>query len=202
MRCPSCLTVLQGAVEACPDCGFTLATLDKKFGTVPKNFRSLTDYSGLYTGSEQNLLEKKLIEAERFFPGLYLSVMSMEVHPSFKPREYLFWLVNRCHFSPMETRMERNFSVVLFFDSASRTVLLTTGYGLEKALPEDKLQVILNAALPDFHHEHFYRGTIGILQEVRRHLKIYCSTGYPAEAPELKTAVQLGHEAKTQEDLF
>ncbi len=202
MRCPSCLTILQEAVEACPGCGFTLAALDKKFGTVPKNFRHLTDYSSLFTETGRTLLEKKLIETERVFPGLYLSVLSMEVHSGFKPREYLFWLMNRCYFSPMEVRKERNFSIVLFFDSMSRTVFLTTGYGLQKALPEDQLQTILNAALPHFQKEDFYLGSTVILREVWRHLKTYCSTGYPEEAPELKTSTQIGNEIQLKGDLF
>ena len=199
MRCPSCLAVLQAPADACPACGFSLAALDKKFGTVPKNYRYITDVALYFDQRERDTIEKKLAEIERNFPGLYLSVMTMEVHHGFKPREYLFWLMNRCQFAPRDCRLERSFSLVLFFDSGSRTVSLTTGYALERSLSEEVLQTILDAAIPQFKKDHFLRGTIAILDDLKSHLKRFCSEGRGDLPATLKSRVEV---AKKPEDLF
>lgn len=199
MRCPSCLAILQEPVDACPACGFTLAALDKKFGTVPKNYRFVTDLALYFEQRERDTIEKKLADIERSFPGLYISVMTMEVHPGFKPREYLFWLMNRCQFAPRDCRLERSFALVLFFDSSSRTILLTTGYALERSLPEEVLQTILDAAIPHFKKENFHRGTMAILDDVKHHLKRFCSAGLSEPPATLKSR---GEVTKKPEDLF
>ena len=171
MRCPSCLTPLEESAPACPTCGFTLATLDRKFGTVPKVDRFVTDFVPYFSARESARLEGKIARLERSFPGLYVSVITMEVRSLFSPREYLFWLMNRCRFSPTDCRLERSFAVVLFFDATSRQVLLTTGYALEATLPEPILANILERALPYFKGGNFYGGTRRILVQLRRHLK-------------------------------
>ena len=186
-------------MEACPKCGFTLAALDKRFGTVPKNYRFMTDLALYFEQRERDTIEKTLTDIERNFPGLYISVMTMEVHPGFKPREYLFWLMNRCQFAPRDCRLDRSFSLVLFFDSSSRTVLLTTGYALERSLSEEVLQTILESAIPHFRKESFLRGTIAVLDDVKRHLKRSSSEGLSELPAILKSR---GEVAPKPEDLF
>ena len=199
MRCPSCLILFEESAEVCPNCQFTLAPLDKKFGTVPKMFRYLTDFASYFTKKEQETLEKKIAKLERNFPGLHLSIVTVEVHHRFKPREYLFWLMNRCYFTPMDSPMEKSFSIVLFFDSASRSVFLTTGYGLHSALPEEKLEAILEVALPYYQRENFYTGTVSLLQVIKRHLRKYCSNGR-TDTTAVKDAPK--NQLKPAEELF
>ncbi len=200
MRCPSCLAQFANPVDSCSTCGFALGALDKKFGTVPRNFRHITDDSAFFETNEHAALEKRMVEIERNFPGLNLTIVTMEVHPQFNPREYLFWLVNRCQFSPMKSRLENSFVVVLFFDSQSRTVFLTTGLGLHAALPEEKLDEILQTALPAFSKERFFEGTTAVLNGIRRQLLQFCSGR--AQSPAVEKSAGLQTALKPAEETF
>jgi hypothetical protein len=174
MHCPSCLTRLHDSARECQNCGFTLGALDLKFGTVPKTFTHLSDWSSFFTEQERLSLDKHLTRLEHSFEGLHVAVVTMEVDPRFSPREYLFWMMNRCGFTPLAARLERCFSFVLFFESNSRTAFLSTGYGLNAAFPEEELSRMLEAAAPHFKKEQFYRGTTIILRHARRRLRAYC----------------------------
>jgi len=189
MRCPSCLKDLQGASDACAECGFTLARLDIKFGTVPKTFRPLTDYTRLFTAREAAALKKAMTLLEQRFPGLCLSLIAMEANPSFNVRVYLFWLMNRCKLSPMGSHFEENFSLIIFLDATSRSVLLSTGYGLHTALPEESLQRLADLAANHFRAGHFRRGTTILLREIELQLRSYCKKRLRMPVDELPASV-------------
>jgi hypothetical protein len=163
-------------------------------------FRYLTDIAGYFNKNERLFLDKRLAATERQFPGLYLSIMTMEVFRLFKPREYLFWLMNRCNFSPMENRYENSFCLVIFFDAQSKTVLISTSYGLQEALPEEMLEKIISLAKPFLEKENFYEGTMTILTEIKRQLKSFCLTGHAEQIPE--SQLQTSRNLKPVEEMF
>lgn len=166
MRCPSCLNSIEESVDACPQCNFSTLGLDKRFGTVPKINRYVTDLSSIFTLRQERVLQQQIERLERSFIGLHLAIVTMDVHRRFKPREYLFWLTNRCNFCPIDSREERSLFIVLFFDTASRTALLTTGYGLHTIIPEEKLEAALGYGLPHFKKNRLYQGSVAVFKAV------------------------------------
>jgi len=171
MRCPSCLNPIEESVDACPHCHFSILGLDKRFGTVPRINRYITDLSSLFTERQERLLIQQIVRMERSFIGLHLAIVTMDVHRRFKPREYLFWLTNRCRFCPIDSREERSLFIVLFFDTASRTALLTTGYRLHATCSEEHLQSALATGLPEFKKNRIYHGSVAVFKAVAGLLK-------------------------------
>lgn len=187
MRCPSCLTPATESLPECPQCRLSLAKLDRKFGTIPKHPRYLTDLGSLFELKEAAQLEKKIQAFERKFTGCYFSVVTTRLQPRMNPREYVFWLFNRCRFSPLEARLERNFSVVLFIDMNTGTAILTTGFGLEEHFPETELQEMVDKALPHFGRRDFLGGSLMILKDLGSRLKGKCRRSSTKRQPQRAT---------------
>ena len=146
MRCPSCQALFSVPPPKCPQCGLTLAELDRKFGIVPLYSRYLTDRSERLSLRDASKLREALRLFGRKFPQLLFSVVLMDLRPRAPVAEYAFWLINRARFSEFQATGPRNFELLLVIDPGAKEAALITGYGLENFVAEEDLEATLNAA--------------------------------------------------------
>jgi uncharacterized membrane protein YgcG len=134
----------------CPQCGLTLAELDRKFGIVPLYSRYLTDRTERLSLRDASKVREALRLFGRKFPQLLFSVVLMDLRPRAPVAEYAFWLINRARFSEFQATGSRNFELLLVIDPGAKEAALITGYGLENFVAEEDLEAALNAARPGF----------------------------------------------------
>lgn len=150
MRCPSCRAPFSAPPPKCPQCGLTLAELDRKFGIVPLYSRHLTDRTERLSLRDASKLREALRLFGQKFPQLLFSVVLMDLRPRAPVAEYAFWLINRACFSEFQATGPRNFELLLVIDPGAKEAALITGYGLENFVAEEDLEATLNAARPGF----------------------------------------------------
>lgn len=176
MRCPSCLTLVAEPVPECPACGMSLAKLDAKFKTIPRHLRFITDHIPLFSAEEHEALAKQIETLERRYVGLHVSLMTLELPPNTNLREYMFWLFNRCRFSPADAILAHNYSVVIVIDATSGTVFMSTGFGFEQWIQDEDLQAMLDAAIPQLSQHRLADGCKTILNKLTTKIEAICAT--------------------------
>ena len=190
MKCPSCGNRLDAPAALCPTCKFTLRRLDTTFGTVPLHSRYLTDRASSLTVGEVRRLRKLLERFEKKFPQSVFSVFVTDLPAGVNVREFAFWLANRAHFGSVEAVGGENFDLLLVIEADTRNAALTVGYGLEKFILEDDLNVALTAALPALRNRELERGIQLCIEEMTRQL-IDISKAVTS-VPETESAVVAG----------
>ncbi|HEY5895656.1 MAG TPA: TPM domain-containing protein [Chthoniobacterales bacterium] len=174
MRCPSCLTPAAEPVSECPACGMSLAKLDAKYKTVPRHLRFITDHVSLFSGEEHQALAHQIKALEKLYLGLHVTLMTLELPPNTNLREYMFWLFNRCRFSPIDAKLNRNYSVVIVIDVTSGTAFMSTGFGFEQWLQDEDLQAILDPAIPHFKKNQMAAGCKTIFDRLAARIRSIC----------------------------
>ncbi len=144
MKCPSCATPLDAPAPRCPHCKLSLHKLDSVFGMVPAHSRFFTDRSGTLALDEIKRIRTQLSLFHQKFPQALLSVVVTELAGGGSAAEFAFWMANRARFTSAEKTRGDNFNLLLAIDLTGRAAALTTGYGLEKHVPEEALQSALN----------------------------------------------------------
>lgn len=180
MKCPSCGSSLEAPAAVCPACKFTLRQLDTTFGTVPLHSRYLTDRARSLTTGEVNRLGKLLRRFEQKFPQSVFSVFVTDLPAEATVGEFAFWLANRAQFGSVEAVGGFNFDLLLVIEAETGNAALIVGYGLEKLILEDDLNVALKAALPALRSGKLARGIRLCVEEMTRQLTEICKA---AEAP-------------------
>jgi uncharacterized membrane protein YgcG len=174
MKCPACGNSLDEPAAVCPSCKFALRRLDIKFGAVPLHSRYLTDRARSLTAGEVKRLGDLLRRFEKKFPQSVFSVFVTELPTGTNIREYAFWLANRAQFGSVEAVGAYNVDLLLVIESGARSAALTVGYGLEKFILEDDLNLALTAALPAFRKGEMERGIRLCVEEMTKQLSDIC----------------------------
>ena len=186
MKCPACGNDLDAPAAVCPVCKFTLRRLDVKFGTVPLQSRYLTDRASSLTRAEARRIGNLLRRFEQKFPQSVFSVFVTDLPDGAHIGEYAFWLANRAPFGSIEAVGEFNFDLLLVIEAETGNAALTVGYGLEKIILEDDLNVALAAALPALRNGKLERGIRLCVEAMTRQLTDICKA--PAEPPKVRAA--------------
>ncbi len=163
MQCLRCRFPLDEGAAACPDCGFSLAELDRRFGVVPRHIQEITDGAGLFSSRGRARLARKLHLLHGRFPEVRLSVFSCTA-PNRPSREYGFWVFNRCRFHQVGHRLGQCRSLLLLFNRADESVSLTCGYGLESVLHETEVAAILEAGAAEWSRQRYEEGALEVLE--------------------------------------
>jgi uncharacterized membrane protein YgcG len=171
MKCPSCQVQFSAPAPECPNCGLTLAQLDRKFGIVPHFARYLTDRSRELTEREVEKLRASLRLFERKFPQLLFSVQIVGLGTDVSISEYAFWMINRARFSALNAIGPKNFELLLIVDPDGEAAALIAGYGLEPYISEEELQAALAAAVNDFRLGDFALGIRECIEFVIQRLR-------------------------------
>ncbi len=144
MKCPSCGALFASPVPRCPECKFSLQKADARFGLVPAHSRFLTDRTGRLTPAEVQTLRDALKLFQKRFPQTLFSVLLVELPAGSSVAEFAFWIANRARFTSADRLRAENRNILLAVDLAGGSAALTTGYGLEKFVPEATLQRALD----------------------------------------------------------
>ena len=144
------------------------------FGTVPLHSRYLTDRASSLTVGEVRRLRKLLERFEKKFPQSVFSVFVTDLPAGASVREFAFWLANRAHFGSVEAVGAENFDLLLVIESETYNAALTVGYGLEKFISEDDLNVAFTAALPALRRGELERGIQLCIEEMTKQLIDIC----------------------------
>ncbi len=170
MKCPACGNNLDAPEPMCPACKFTLRRLDAKFGTVPLHSHYLTDRASSLTSAEAARLGKLLHRFENKFPQSVFSVFVTDLPAGTNVGEFAFWLANRAQFGSLEAVGEYNFDLLLVVEADTGNAALIVGYGLERIILEDDLNVALTAALPALRDGKLECGIRLCVEEMTRQL--------------------------------
>ena len=144
MKCPSCQAVLETPQPRCPHCRFSLGKLDLRFGLVPAHSRLCTDRSGTLSLPDIKQIREQLRLFQKKFPQVLLSVFVNDFEPGTSVPEFAFWMANRARFTSSDRVRGENCNLLLVVDLTSGSAALTSGYGLEKHVPEEALQKALD----------------------------------------------------------
>lgn len=191
MKCPSCQVAFSAPVPQCPNCNFTLAQIERKFGIVPYFARYLTDRAGELSSREVDKLRALLQLFQRKFPQLLFSVLVADLGPNFSISEYAFWLINRARFSALDAVGPKNFDLLLIVDPESEAAALIVGYGLEEYLSEQDLHDALVTMNEGFRLCDFALGirqciecVIERLRESAVEIEQHTTPAIPTQAPD------------------
>lgn len=137
IRCPQCYTTFTERMEACPQCGFSLATLDTQMPPPPLQAGPVNDWADVLTAEDaQRLLQK--CQAVHQAAQAELSVVTVETTAPLKPAEYVFWLANHWEIGGSENR-----GLLILLALHERRIESEVGYGLEPLLSDSESELII-----------------------------------------------------------
>lgn len=171
MKCPSCAQLLDAPAPRCPHCKLSVHKLDARFGLVPAHSRLLSDRSATLTLPEMKDLRAQLRLFNKKFPQSLLSVFVTELPREVKASDYAFWMANRARFTSADKVRAENFNLLLVIDVANGAAALTTGYGLEKYVPESALQAALDEFLGAYQERGLAAGIRACVESLVRQLR-------------------------------
>lgn len=184
MKCPSCAAALDAPVPRCPHCKFSLHKLDPRFGLVPAHSRLLSDRSGTLPLPDMQRLRDQLRLFHKKFPQTLFSVFVTELDPGTAVGEYAFWIANRARFTSSDKTRGENCNLLLVIDIVSKAAALTSGYGLEKYVPEESLQKALDEFVTAYHTGGIPAGIEACIEALTNDLR------------ELATKAEVGQEVR------
>jgi uncharacterized protein len=124
-------------MEACPQCGFSLAILDAQMPPPPLQAGPVSDWADVLTAEDaQRLLQK--CQAIHQAAQAELSVVTVETTIPLKPAEYVFWLANHWDIGGTENR-----GLLILLALHERRIESEVGYGLEPLLSDSESELII-----------------------------------------------------------
>lgn len=171
MKCPSCEMTIEAPAPRCPHCKVSMQKLDLRFGLVPAHSRLLSDRSATLPLPEMKQLREKLRLFHKKFPQVLLSVFVTELEHGTPVSEFAFWMANRARFTSADKMRGENFNLLLVIDVTNSAASLTTGYGLEKYIPETALQAALGAFVRGYDHGGLATGIDACIDSIQEQLR-------------------------------
>ena len=137
IRCPHCGTTFAERMAACPQCGFSLTTLDAQMPPPPLQAGPVNDWAGVLTAEDAQRLSQKC-QAIHQAAQAELSVVAVETTTPLKPAEYVFWLANHWDIGGPENR-----GLLILLALHERRIESEVGYGLEPLLSDIESELII-----------------------------------------------------------
>jgi uncharacterized protein len=139
----------------------------------------VTDSSGILTADQRQALEAKLVA----FNDSTTSQIAVVIIPTLKGKDVADYTVELFRAWGVGTKKNNN-GVLLLISKDDRQLNITTGYGLEGALPDITCKEIIDDVItPKLKDEDFYRaideGTDAIMQAVKGEYVAPAGTGSP-----------------------
>lgn len=128
--------------------------IDKDFPPVPNPPRLVNDLAGFLKGSEEELLEQKL-RAYNDSTSSQIAIVTVESIGQYDISDYTIQLFNKWKIGGKKN----NNGILILAAKDERKIWITTGYGLEGALPDGVVgQIIRDKIEPNFKDGNFYAG--------------------------------------------
>ena len=133
---------------------FSLSVLGQKIPPRPNPPRLVNDYTGTLTTDQASSLEKKLVAFDDSTSN-QIVVAIVNTLDGYEPAEYALKLFREWGVGNKKT----NNGIVLLIALEDHKINITTGYGLEGALPDITCaQIIDHDITPQFKKGNYYRG--------------------------------------------
>ncbi|MFA6151461.1 MAG: TPM domain-containing protein [Chitinophagaceae bacterium] len=127
---------------------------DKDFPEVPNPPRLVNDFAGFLKGSEEEALELKL-RAYNDSTSSQIAIVTIESIGQYDVSDYTIQLFNKWKIGGKKN----NNGILILAAKDERKIWITTGYGLEGALPDGLIgQLIRDHIEPNFKEGKFYEG--------------------------------------------
>ncbi|MDI9319191.1 MAG: TPM domain-containing protein [Phycisphaerales bacterium] len=127
---------------------------EKDFPPVPNPPRLVSDLAGFMRADEAAALEAKL-EAYSDSTSNEIAIVTVQSIGQYDIADYTVQLFNKWHIGGKKN----NNGILILAAKEERKIWMTTGYGLEGALPDGLVgQIIREEIEPNFKQEHFYEG--------------------------------------------
>lgn len=132
-------------------CAF--AQIDKVIPTKPNPQRLVNDFAKVLTPEQEEALEAKLIAYDDSTSN-QIAIVTMASTGDYDPQEVSLGILRKWGVGG-----SRNNGIVVLAAIQDRKVFISTGYGLEGAVPDITAKTIVeNDILPAFRQEAYYRG--------------------------------------------
>ncbi|MGC4015994.1 MAG: hypothetical protein QM755_15925 [Luteolibacter sp.] len=141
--CPACLVRLPQNAAVCPSCRFSGEDTMKMFPHALPPLQGMLDAAGLWSGSEQSTIARRVKKIRHRFPQIHWSVCSVDATAIENLRLFGFWMLNASPLAEGETADQRAWTVLLLFNGATGKAALVPGYGVEPWLSDDQWQKLL-----------------------------------------------------------
>lgn len=173
VSCPSCQEVVDeiDPLDACSNCGLTLAALDGRCGVIPMIRKRAYSPVGAFSARDRRVLNRWAYRFERIFPQTQLAVVATEVPAKVTAREYGFWLLNRGRFFTAQKTPGRNFCILFLIDTTRQHFAVILGYGIESVLSSEDLASVLAAGLPALRKDLLREGSVAAVRQLIAKLK-------------------------------
>jgi uncharacterized membrane protein YgcG len=149
MHCPACHQLLHEHSAACSYCGFDLAAAGRAFGEPPELEFPLSDLTGRLSLLAKRALREELLRMSRRFPQLSFAVVLASLNARTPLPAHAFWLFNTGGMTAPQEAGGMCRLVLLELDVPNARAACMIGYGLEPFVPQETLDSIADAALPD-----------------------------------------------------
>ncbi len=158
---------MPGQIPACPQCHFSQASASQYFGDPAKLEFPLTDLAGVLGFWKKRAVHEALLAMSPAFPQLSFSAVLVESDPRVPLGAHAFCLFNTGGLSAAQDSGALCRLVLLVLDVANTRAACMIGYGLEPFIPQETLDRIAAAALPDLQRRNPAAAIIAALQCAR-----------------------------------
>lgn len=166
MKCPRCVQRIHRAAESCPQCGFSIADADERFGPEELSLRCLTDRAGILKRGERARVEQAMERISRRFPQLFVAVYSGALGEIANIRQFGFWLLNRSAFEDVPADKPNEAGILLTIDPESKAAGFVYGYLLDAFLEESDTFECLTRAHAYWLEGRYADGLVRALQHL------------------------------------
>ena len=176
MRCPFCNSAAAENLDQCPECGFTLAEVQRVFGVAASLEPGLNDIQQIFSKRERRTILKLLDNFSRKFPQSQFSVVT-NAHPSPKLpfTVYGFWLFNTSGLCRKIDKAGDNHDILLVIDSNGGLACLLIGYGLEPFVSQKHVAGILESGEQDLKSRNWLGAVQKIVERTETQLAEICA---------------------------
>ena len=136
MKCPRCVQRIHRAAASCPQCGFTLADADERFGAGDVRIRCLTDSAGIFRKGDRQRVEAAMERITRRFPQIFVAIYTGSLGEVAHMRQFGFWLLNRSAFEDVPVQKPNEAGILITIDPESKAAGMVFGYLLDPFLEE------------------------------------------------------------------
>ncbi len=182
MKCPRCVQRIHRAAASCPQCGFSIADVDARFGDPGVRLRRLTDKAGILRRDDRERVEAAMARISRRLPQVFAVVYTGALGEAAHIRQFGFWLLNRATFEGMAADQSNAAGVLITLVPEAKTAGMVFGYLLDPFLEESDTFDCLSRAHAYWLEERYADGFIralahleGVLckrsRQARRHPK-------------------------------
>ena len=157
--------------EECPHCGLSLEHLDVVYSRFDRRVRRPHDTAGVLRVQQRRKVSRWIEKAEKVFPQLYFSVVTVSLSDDQNIRSYGHWLMNRGDFEDIPEPSRRDGCVLLVIDVNRKEVCLHFGYLLDYCADEEAAFDALACGHPYLIESNYLRAIEVMLGGMKRYVK-------------------------------